>query len=140
MSYISEAKRQQILQRAKECCEYCQTQQKVIIKLEIDHIVPESRGGSDELDNLCAACRQCNGYKQHYETGIDPETEQKHPLFNPRKQQWQEHFVWKEDKTILIGLTPIGRATIARLQINAQENVDARITWTAVGLHPPHFD
>ena len=31
--------------------------------LTVDHIVPQSRGGSDQLENLCIACRLCNGAK-----------------------------------------------------------------------------
>jgi 5-methylcytosine-specific restriction endonuclease McrA len=32
-------------------------------KLRIDHIQPRSRGGSDELPNLVAACQPCNSAK-----------------------------------------------------------------------------
>jgi 5-methylcytosine-specific restriction endonuclease McrA len=31
--------------------------------LTIDHIVPVSRGGGHELDNLCVACKPCNSSK-----------------------------------------------------------------------------
>ena len=31
--------------------------------IDLDHIVPVSKGGSDELDNLQLLCRKCNGKK-----------------------------------------------------------------------------
>ena len=37
-------------------------------------------------------------------------------LFNPRRDEWSAHFRW-EGATI-VGITPIGRATIAVLNIN----------------------
>ena len=40
-------------------CRYCGA----TCNLSIDHIVPRSRGGSDELENLAVACRVCNSRK-----------------------------------------------------------------------------
>ncbi|WP_260441293.1 HNH endonuclease [Microcystis sp. M31BS1] len=31
--------------------------------LEIEHIIPKAKGGSDDEYNLWLACRLCNGYK-----------------------------------------------------------------------------
>ena len=39
-------------------------------------------------------------------------------LFNPRTQSWEEHFTWNQDFTLMLGMTPAGRATIAALQLN----------------------
>lgn len=36
--------------------EACQTQQVIVVSMEIDHIVPESAGGETTLANLCLAC------------------------------------------------------------------------------------
>ncbi len=33
-------------------------------KLQVDHIVPRSAGGSDSLSNLRAVCGPCNNYRQ----------------------------------------------------------------------------
>ncbi len=30
----------------------------------VDHVTPKTAGGRDELDNLTAMCRRCNGIKQ----------------------------------------------------------------------------
>ena|SRR5699024_7302284 len=45
-----------------ECCRYCGTTAEVNMRKEfhIDHVVPVSRGGSDDPDNLVVACDFCN--------------------------------------------------------------------------------
>ncbi|MEK5326168.1 RNA-guided endonuclease IscB [Aeribacillus sp. FSL M8-0254] len=43
----------------RKCC-YCG---KEGIPLEVEHINPKSRGGTDRVDNLCLACRDCNERK-----------------------------------------------------------------------------
>ncbi|MCE7987494.1 MAG: HNH endonuclease [Caldilinea sp. CFX5] len=43
----------------RKCC-YCG---KTDVPLEIEHITPKSRGGSDRVSNLCLACRECNQRK-----------------------------------------------------------------------------
>jgi hypothetical protein len=102
--------------------------------LEIDHLNPIAHGGADE-DNLWLACRMCNNFKSTY--GNDPLTNQHIPLFNPRKQRWVEHFIWSEDGTQIIGLTPCGRATVIVLQLNNIIAVMVRREWVGAGWHPP---
>jgi hypothetical protein len=50
-----------VLQRDNFTCQYCQ---ETPDRLECDHVVPVSRGGSDEPDNLVAACKPCNASKK----------------------------------------------------------------------------
>lgn len=137
MAYISESLRQEVTERARGRCEYCQTQQVIVVSMEIDHIVPESAGGETTLDNLCLACVGCNGFKLDFQSGIDPETEQEARLFNPRVQDWRDHFRWSEDSLQIIGLTATGRATIARLRMNRDAVVNSRRRWVEAGGHPP---
>jgi len=137
MPRILAALREQVILRAKGRCEYCQTPQAIVIEMQIDHIIPESAGGLTHHDNLCLACISCNQYKSDYQTGTDLETNADTPLFNPRIQQWSEHFVWDNTGTILIGLTKMGRATIERLKINRAVVVQARERWVKAGWHPP---
>ena len=44
-------------------CMYCGTREK--IKLTIDHVIPQSRGGKSTFDNCVASCRPCNNKKGH---------------------------------------------------------------------------
>lgn len=137
MPRIPKKIRWQVIERAKARCEYCQTQQAIVGYMEIDHIVPVSAGGSNDIDNLSLACHVCNHSKLDAETSIDAETGEEVSLFNPRHQKWSEHFYWNEDKTMIVGLTAIGRATIIRLKMNNAEIVKARSIWVAAGWHPP---
>ena len=45
--------RQRVYDRAKGQCEYCRTQQKLVVTMQIDHIIPLAAGGESALDNLC---------------------------------------------------------------------------------------
>ena len=81
----------------------------------------------------------CNSFKFNFQSGIDPDTQQEAPLYNPRKDQWNEHFRWSEDGSQIVGLTLVGRATVARLRMNQPNIVVARHVWISAGLHPPPY-
>jgi len=137
VAYIAPSLRQQVTERAHGRCEYCLTAQAIVVEMEIDHVVPESAGGSTEADNLCLTCVGCNGFKLAFREGIDPETGEQAPLFNPRADQWMDHFRWSEDGTHVLGLTAVGRATVVRLRMNRRRMVEARKLWVQAGWHPP---
>jgi hypothetical protein len=106
-------------------------------KLEIEHIIPRARDGSDDESNLWLSCSLCNSHKGSQVTAIDPQDATMVPLFNPRTQIWSEHFHWSPNGTLIIGLTPIGRATVAALQLNNEVAVEVRRNWVLAGWHPP---
>jgi hypothetical protein len=137
MAYISESLREEVTERARGRCEYCKTQQVIVVSMEIDHIVPESADGETILDNLCLACVGCNGFKLDFQSGLDPETGQETPLYNPRVQDWHHHFRWSDDGLRVVGLTAVGRATTARLRMNRDAVVNSRRRWVEAGWHPP---
>lgn len=137
-TYIPEALRQKIIERAGNRCGYCQTQAEVIGQpMQIDHIIPEAAGGETVEENLWLACVPCNQYKGISTTALDPQSGQTVPLFNPSTQVWNEHFYWSEDGTEVVGLTPTGRATIYALQLNRSLIVKTRKRWVIAGWHPP---
>lgn len=119
-------------------CEYCGASERVTgVPLEVDHIIPLSRRGVTEQTNLCRACSQCNTYKADQTEGVDPVSANRVPLFDSRRQRWAEHFAWSEDGAQIVGLTSIGRATVATLRMNDPVSVRARRLWVSVGWHPP---
>jgi 5-methylcytosine-specific restriction endonuclease McrA len=51
--------RKNIMLRDGHQCQYCQKHLPVR-DLNIDHVLPRSRGGADSWENLVTACRPCN--------------------------------------------------------------------------------
>lgn len=102
--------------------------------------MPLSLGGVDDLENLALACFHCNRRKTNRLTAVDPQSNQETPLFNPRRQVWHEHFVWSTDGLWILGLTAVGRATIATLALNRDRVINIREADKAVGRHPPAED
>jgi len=144
---VSDRDRQTVRQRARFLCEYCHSPEKLAAsRFTIDHIVPRSLGGSDDLDNLASCCRRCNERRYNFTTGFDRKTDREVPLFNPRTQHWAEHFIWTSDGTQIIGTTSIGRATCDRLDLNddryeKDDSIRAtRLFWVQCDRHPPPTD
>jgi len=107
-------------------------------RLEIEHIVPLSRGGSSDASNLWLACPLCNAFKSSKVDERDPVTGTVVPLFNPRTQVWSEHFEWTADGLRIVGKTPVGRATVMALRLDSDPDAIAvRSYWVAAGWHPP---
>jgi hypothetical protein len=138
MTPITVALRERVRAQARNRCGYCLTRQEYVPwALEIEHIVPQSQGGSDDEDNLWLACHSCNLFKSDQTHGRDPVTGRMVPLFNPRRQAWKRHFGWSENGELIIGLTACGRATIVALNLNNLVAVTVRRNWISAGWHPP---
>lgn len=136
--YLSPALRQRVAETFHYRCAYCHTAQRIIGPLlEIDHITPQSRGGSSTEENLALACPLCNSYKSNLVEAVDPESGMMSPLFHPRNQVWAEHFAWLDDGALIVGTTAWGRATVTALRMNDTDVVATRRLWIAVGWHPP---
>ena len=135
-----------IRQRANGRCEYCHYPELLSsAPLSIDHIQPQSLGGGDDPDNLALACRRCNERRYNFTSGTDPATGKEVALFNPRQDQWSDHFMWSADGLEIIGVTPTGRATCERLDLNDKRREEpfiknARQQWSIAKLHPPADD
>lgn len=59
---VSKRLRYEILRRDNHACRYCGAAAPSV-KLNVDHVIPTSLGGSDKPDNLVTACADCNGGK-----------------------------------------------------------------------------
>ncbi|HEY7492482.1 MAG TPA: HNH endonuclease [Candidatus Tectomicrobia bacterium] len=106
----------------------------------MDHIIPRSLGGSTTADKLALSCHGCNQHKPTRTAIPDPVTAALAPLFHPREHRWEEHFAWNDDFTLILGLTPTGRATIAALQLNRPGLVNLRRVLYAISEHPPRLN
>jgi hypothetical protein len=143
---INERTRQFVRQRARYLCEYCHSPEKSSSDIfTIDHLIPRSVGGSDEVDNLALACRRCNERRYNFTTGNDPQTGTETAIFNPRLQQWSDHFIWVAGGLRIVGITPTGRATCSKLDFNDEFHnrgfiQEARQLWMQGGWHPPKDD
>ena len=52
--------REYLLEKYNRTCQYCSARG---IPLEVEHIVPKSKGGSNRVSNLTLSCRKCNEKK-----------------------------------------------------------------------------
>jgi len=127
-----------VAERAKGCCEYCQSQVRFAIQsFFIEHIILRSQGGKTTLDNLALSCQGCNNHKYNKTVGNDLISGNVVSLYHPRQEQWSEHFTWNDDFSLIIGLTSTGRATVETLQLNREGLVNLRRALYVMGEHPP---
>lgn len=121
-----------VAERAAFVCEYChapeETQNAVF---EVEHIIPTSQGGTNNLENLALACRACNVFKSNFLSGDNGA-----PLYNPRIDEWQRHFQVDLHSLEIRGLTEIGVGTINRLRLNHERQLRGRQHWRRLGLFP----
>lgn len=126
-----------VADRAAHYCEYCHAPELVFnFPFEVEHIVPRALGGADAEFNLALACRSCNLRKGTRISGIDPESDTEVRLFNPRQDQWDDHFQVDGKPGMVVGKTLVGRVTVACLEMNSQAQVMARQLWIRLGLFP----
>lgn len=138
-TYIPEARRRRVRKTAGNRCGYCLSPQHlVLVPLEIEHIIPLSKGGTNDESNLWLACANCNRHKGSRTTAIDSDSGEVVSLFNPRLEKWDEHFQWSSDGLTIIGKTKVGRATVLALGLNQDADVIlVRSYWIQAGWHPP---
>ncbi len=106
MTRVPAALREQVRQRAQRRCEYCRKPETSGgFSYQADHIIPEKHLGLTELNNLAWACFKYNNAKSTDVASYDTETGLLTPLYNPRVQQWSEHFEMVEQ--VILGKTPL---------------------------------
>ncbi len=126
-----------VADRANHRCEYCRAPEIVFnFPFEVEHITPTYRGGTEQLINLALACRACNLRKGTKISAIDTESNIEAPLFNPRQNNWDEHFQIKKRIGSYYKNDFYRKVTIAVLTMNAASQVTARQLWIRLGLFP----
>lgn len=135
---ISAALRHRVRERANGLCEYCKAPIHLsTAAFHCDPVLPRKAAGKTDFSNLAWACPWCNTHKHTKTHAQDPQTGQQVPLFNPRRQKWQQHFVWSDDLLSIVGRTQTGRATVEALNMNRPEHVNRRKILQIAGEHPP---
>jgi hypothetical protein len=131
VTYIPSALRRLVEERSEFRCEYCLLPEIVsFVPHEVDHVISEKHGGQTTLENLAFSCWRCNRHKGTDLSSLDPSTGIISPLFNPRTQIWNMHFLI--DAFSIVGLTPEGRTTAYLLRLNSDERLAERTSLKAV--------
>lgn len=73
------------------CCAYCGENKE---QMTIDHVIPQSLGGTDELMNVVCCCEDCNRDKSHTEVEIWYFQQY---FFN--QERWDKIEEWRTPKT-----------------------------------------
>jgi hypothetical protein len=131
---IGQLLRREIRARAGARCEYCLVLEAFLLAgCEVDHIVSRKHGGLTELPNLALSCVRCNRAKGTDIGSIHPGSCVFVRLFNPRLDQWDEHFVM--DGARIVGRTPIGQVTVILLRFNENERLLERALLQQAGRY-----
>jgi len=104
---------------------------------EMRMLVFERAKGETTEDNLALSCSGCNNHKFIKTEGKDPFTDQLVKLYNPRLHNWNDHFTWADNATIILGISAIGRATVEEYKLNRQRLFNLRRLLFDSGEHPP---
>lgn len=89
----------EVFKRDKFTCQYCGATAPDVI-LEVDHIKPVSKGGSNEIINLVTACRDCNRGKTSKELSDNSAVKlqkQQMDAMQERREQLEMMLKWREE-------------------------------------------
>lgn len=133
LARISAALRREVRERAGERCEYCLiAETQAFFPHEPDHLIAIKHGGQTTSANLALACFDCNRFKGSDIASIDSVSGELVALFNPRTQQWSEHFRLNGGE--IEAVTSTGRVTERLLRLNLPSRVEVRERLAALGL------
>ncbi|MDM8559496.1 HNH endonuclease signature motif containing protein [Candidatus Parabeggiatoa sp. HSG14] len=134
-SYISVELRRLVVNRAQQLCEYCLIHENdTFYGCQVDHIISEKHGGLTLAENLAYACTFCNRCKGSDVGSIVLHSGEFSRFFNPRIDQWADHFML--DGAMIVALTDIGRVTAKILDFNNAERLLERQTLQKMGNYP----
>ena len=132
---ITQIVRKEVANRANQKCEYCLMPEEFsFLPFHIDHIVSQKHGGGNEIENLAYACPHCNQNKGSDLTTFLENYQDLERLFNPRLDQWKDHFEAIEGE--IQANTRIGQATLKLLRLNEPERLTIRRILSEVGIYP----
>lgn len=95
---LSKKIRFEVFKRDKFTCQYCGRKAPDVI-LEVDHIKPISKGGTNDLMNLVTACKDCNRGKTNIELSDDSVVKKQEKIIQDRaekKEQLEMYIEWRD--------------------------------------------
>jgi flagellar biosynthesis regulator FlaF len=96
---ISKRTRFEVFKRDSFKCQYCGASGPEVL-LEVDHVTPISKGGSDDIMNLITACKQCNlgkgAVRLDDKTALSKKRNQLQEL-QERREQLEMMIEWQEE-------------------------------------------
>ena len=123
------------MERAGHRCEYCRVLAYLSsFDFHIEHIIGIQHGGTNALNNLAYVCSPCNWKKGPNISTILKMGGDLIPLFNPRTQNWFEHFEVKNG--LLISRSLIAEGTINLLALNQPHKIEERFEMVLAGFYP----
>lgn len=135
-TYVHAELRRLVESRANHLCEYCLIHERdTYLGCQVDHVISEKHGGLTEAANLSYACAFCNRAKGTDVGSLAPSTGEFTRFFNPRIDQWREHFRLRGAS--IEPLTPIGEVTARILAFNLAERQLEREALLQIGAYPP---
>lgn len=121
--------------RANYLCEYCLiAAEDTFFGCHVDHIVSIKHRGETKTENLAYACAFCNRFKGSDIASLSSETGTLVRFFNPRIDQWSDHF--ELDELSIHPRTEIGDVTARILRFNDSERILERQELNRVGRYP----
>lgn len=133
--YISEKIKALVAKRAGNVCEYCLVHEDdLVFGCQIDHILSIKHGGETVPENLAYSCLVDNVNKGSDLGSVVPPNKKLIRFFNPRTDEWNEHF--EHSNGFINPKTKIGEATARILQFNAPERVQRRQLLILAGKYP----
>jgi hypothetical protein len=134
-TYIPANLRRAISDRAQNRCEYCLLPSALsLASHQVDHVIAEKHGGLTLEINLALSCSLCNQAKGSDIASIDLETGEIVRLFNPRQDEWTDHFQIEKDSGKILPLTKIGSVTVKLLQMNCESSLPTRLLLSKAGI------
>lgn len=128
---ISKKLRFEVFKRDSFTCQYCGKSAPDVI-LEVDHINPVSKGGTNDLLNLITSCRDCNRGKSDRELSDDSmvikQQKELEELQEKRNQlnmmlEWREELSNLDDDVVEVVCTEFEKLTGCRVLESGKKNI-----------------
>jgi hypothetical protein len=118
---LSKRKRFEIFKRDEFTCQYCGGHPPIVV-LHVDHIIPVSKNGGNEMENLITSCSDCNLGKSNIELSkITNPIRLNHEDLKEKENQLKAYYKLMEEKTLRID------SEVFRIAAVLNKNYDTKV-------------